>query len=178
MSTENFKIIDGSEMNSLDFNPYEYIGKKWFLIAAGNENGFNMMTAAWGFAGVMWGKNTFTAVIRPQRYTKEFVDSEDYFTVSFFDEEYRKALSFCGSNSGRDVDKVSGTGLSPLFLNNQDYSAVSFEEASLILVCRKAYVQKLDEGCFTFKENDEKWYPEKDYHVSYIGEIVKAYIKK
>ena len=121
------------------------------------------MTASWGFAGVMWGKNTFTTVIRPQRYTKEFIDKAEYFTISFFKEDYKKALSFCGSHSGRDCDKAKETGLA---------------EADMVLVCQKAYVQEMKPECFVDTENDEKWYSDKDYHYQYIGEIVKAFVKE
>ena len=111
-SFNGFKEVT-EKLDAIDFNPYKKIGKEWFLVTAGDESGWNTMTASWGFAGVMWGKNTFTTVIRPQRYTKEFIDKAEYFTISFFKEEYKKALSFCGSHSGRDCDKAKETGLTP-----------------------------------------------------------------
>ena len=74
------------------------------LITAGDRNGSNTMTASWGGVGIMWGKPVATAYIRPQRYTKEFVDDNEYFTLSFLPEEQRKALNICGSVSGRDVE--------------------------------------------------------------------------
>lgn len=173
-------------LDTMDFNPYRKVGKDWFLVTAGNESGWNTMTASWGFAGVMWGKNTFTTVIRPQRYTKEFIDKEEYFTISFFGEEMKKALSYCGSHSGRDCDKAKETGLTPMFINDSSevydgehsFEVTSFEQAELVLVCRKAYVQEMRPECFTVKENDEKWYAEKDYHVQYIGEVRAAYIRE
>lgn len=173
-------------LGEMDFNPFKKVGKEWFLLTAGNEQGWNTMTAAWGFAGVMWGKNAFTAVVRPQRYTKKFADENEYFTVCFFDEEYRKALAFCGSHSGRDSDKAKETGLVPMFISdgNQVYDCdykfdvTAFEQASMVLVCRKAYVQEMKPECFNGGSNDEKWYLEKDYHVQYIGEIAAAYVKK
>ena len=113
-SFNGFKEVAADKLDTLDFNPYKKIGKEWFLVTAGDESGWNTMTASWGFAGVMWGKNTFTTVIRPQRYTKEFIDKAEYFTISFFKEEYKKALSFCGSHSGRDCDKAKETGLPPV----------------------------------------------------------------
>ena len=91
-SFNGFKEVT-EKLDAIDFNPYKKIGKEWFLVTAGDESGWNTMTASWGFAGVMWGKNTFTTVIRPQRYTKEFIDKAEYFTISFFKEEYKKALS-------------------------------------------------------------------------------------
>ena len=98
-----FKEIAVEELN---FNPFTKIGTEWMLITAGDEKNFNTMTASWGGMGIMWNKKVITAYIRPQRYTKEFVDANELFTVSFYDEKYRKALNICGTKSGRDCDKV------------------------------------------------------------------------
>lgn len=186
MKELGFTKVSPAVLDTLDFNPYKKVGKDWFLVTAGNESGWNTMTASWGFSGVMWGKNTFTTVIRPQRYTKEFIDKEEYFTISFFGEEMKKALSYCGAHSGRDCDKAKETGLIPMFIKdssevyNGEYSfdVTSFEQAELVLVCRKSYVQEMLPECFTDKANDEKWYAAKDYHFQYIGEIVQAYVKE
>ena len=90
-------------IESLEFNPFKKISKQWMLITAGDEKKSNTMTASWGGLGIMWGKNVATAYIRPNRYTKEFVDQTDHFTLSFLPEEERKALNYCGTVSGRDV---------------------------------------------------------------------------
>lgn len=163
----SFQEIKADE---LSFCPFHKIGKEWMLITAGNEEKFNTMTASWGGLGVFWGKNTATVYIRPQRYTKEFVDREEIFTISFFKEEYRKALNLCGTVSGRDVDKGKETGLTPFFLDG----TAAFQEASLILVCRKLYHDSMPVENFDAKENDAKWYPQKDYHTMYIAEILKV----
>ncbi len=151
-------------------NPVTLIGKEWMLISAGNENSYNMMTASWGGIGVMWGKNVSTIVLRPQRYTLEFADREEYYALNFFDEKYRAALSYCGSHSGRDVNKEEETGLIPFF----DGDAPYFSEAKLVLICRKLYKQSIDPAGFTDESLDGKNYPEKDYHQCYVGEIVKV----
>ena len=177
-SFNGFKEVAADKLDTLDFNPYKKIGKEWFLVTAGDESGWNTMTASWGFAGVMWGKNTFTTVIRPQRYTKEFIDKAEYFTISFFKEEYKKALSFCGSHSGRDCDKAKETGLTPVFVSENGVEVTAYAEADMVLVCKKAYVQEMRPECFVDTENDEKWYSDKDYHYQYIGEIVKAFVKE
>lgn len=186
MKELGFTKVSPAVLDTLDFNPYKKVGKDWFLVTAGNESGWNTMTASWGFAGVMWAKNTFTTVIRPQRYTKEFIDKAEYFTISFFGEEMKKALSYCGAHSGRDCDKAKETGLIPMFIKDSSevyggeysFDVTSFEQAELVLVCRKSYVQKMLPECFTDKANDEKWYAAKDYHFQYIGEIVQAYVKE
>ena len=110
-----FKEVEPQALGDMEFNPYKKIDKEWFLVTAGDESGYNTMTASWGFAGIMWGKQTFTTVIRPQRYTKSFIDKSDTFTICFFDESERKALQFCGSHSGKDHDKAAEPGLVPVF---------------------------------------------------------------
>ena len=99
----SFKEVNPSELN---MNPFTTIGKDWLLITAGNEEKCNTMTASWGAMGVMWGKNAVTVYIRPQRYTKEFVDREDTFTISVLGKDYRKALNYCGTVSGKGSDKI------------------------------------------------------------------------
>lgn len=168
-----FKKVSEDMIPKMNFNPFEKIGQKWFLVTAGNEDGWNTMTASWGFAGVMWGKNTFTTVIRPQRYTKEFIDKSEYFTISFFGEEYRNALKYCGSHSGRDSDKAEETGLVPVFFDG----VTAFEQAEMIIVCKKEYVQPMTGECLLDKDDDKKWFASKDYHVQYIGEIKEIYTR-
>lgn len=182
-SIENFGFKKAEDLSELNFNPYKKVGKEWFLVTAGDEKGYNTMTASWGFAGVMWGKNTFTTVIRPQRYTKKFIDENELFTISFFDEKYKPALSYCGAHSGKDVDKAKETGLTPMYFNfhcdtcGKDIEVTSFEEASLVLVCKKTYVQPMTGEALLDKDYDKKWFGNKDYHVQYIGEIVEVLTK-
>lgn len=166
-----FKEVSVEE---LQFNPFTKIGKEWMLVTAGDEEKHNTMTASWGGVGVMWGKNVVSVYIRPQRYTKEFVDTKDIFTLSFYDETYRKALSICGSKSGRDCDKEAEAGLTPYYIEG----TTAFEEANMILVCKKQYHQEMSAEHFDVSENDVKWYPEKDYHIMYMAEIEKVLIKE
>ena len=130
------------EINVREFSmkPFKMIGDQWMLVTAGDQIKYNTMTASWGGIGVMWGKNVAVTVIRPQRYTKEFVESHDCFTLSFYPEEYKKALSLCGSKSGREIDKAEETGLIPVF----DQAAPYFEQASLVLVCKSCTPQPMD----------------------------------
>lgn len=165
-----FKEIAIEEMN---FNPFTKIGKEWLLITAGDVKHHNTMTASWGGVGVMWGKNAATIYIRPQRYTKEFVDGNERFTLSVYDEEMRKALQICGTKSGRDCDKETEAGLTPI----EVCGTTAFAEANMILVCRKMYHQEMLPECFIETEHDEKWYPQKDYHTMYIAEIEKVLVR-
>lgn len=144
----------------------------WSLITAGDEKGYNTMTASWGGIGELWNKDVCFIFIRPQRYTYEFVEKNDLFTVSFYGKEYKKALSFCGTKSGRDYDKAKETGLTPLFIDG----TVSFEEAKLTLVCRKIAFQDMKPDGFVDKTIDNN-YKDGDYHRIYVGEIIACYEK-
>ena len=157
---------------TLNFNPFTRIGSDWMLITAGQPGDMNTMTASWGGIGVMWGKNVAVTVIRPQRYTKEFIDKEELFSVSFLKDGHRDALKLCGSVSGRDHDKIKEAGLTPVFIDG----VPAFEEADTILICRKMYRTSMNPADFIDKDADNKFYPEKDYHDMYIAEIVKAVV--
>lgn len=164
-----FKEIKATELN---INSFDMIGKKWMLITAGNSKSFNTMTASWGNLGVLWGKNVSTCYIRPQRYTYEFIEREDYYTLSVFGEQYRNALNICGSKSGRDVNKMALTGLTPIF----DEHGVYYEEADIVLICRKLYYQDIEPNNFLDSAINAN-YKNKDYHRMYIGEIEKVLVK-
>ena len=166
-----FKSIDIKDMT---FNPFTLIGNEWMLITAGNKEGFNTMTASWGGLGVFWGKNAATIYVRPTRYTKEFIDREDVFSLNFFGEEHREALNLCGRVSGRDMDKVKAANLTPVFYNGTTY----FKEAKMVLLCKKMYHTDIDLLGFDQIHYDELMYPNRDYHTIYIGEIVKALVKE
>lgn len=167
----SFKEIKAEE---LTMNPFTKIGKEWLLITAGNEEKCNTMTASWGSMGVMWGKNAVTIYIRPQRYTKEFVDREETFTISVLPEQYRKALNYCGTVSGKGIDKIKEAGLTPCFVEG----TAGIAEAEMVMVCRKMYHDDIKPECFDETANDGKWYPEKDYHTMYIAEVVKVLVKE
>lgn len=160
------------EVNELNQNVFESIGSQWMLITAGNETACNTMTASWGGLGVMWNKPSAFVFVRPSRYTYEFTEREDAFSLCFFEESYREALRFCGTKSGRDVDKIKHTGLTVCYEEGTPY----FVEAETVLICRKRHAQALDPACFT-DETVENNYNGSDYHTMYVGEIV-AVLKK
>ena len=109
----SFREIDPK---TLEGNPFVRIGDQWMLVTAGDQKQYNTMTASWGGLGVMWGKNVAYTVIRPQRFTYEFMEACDTYTLSFYPKEWKPALNLCGSKSGRDVDKAKETGISPVSL--------------------------------------------------------------
>ncbi len=163
----DFKEISVSEINN---NPFDLIGKDWALVTVKNQDGCNTMTASWGGVGIMWNKPVAFTFIRPQRFTYGLIEKEEYFSLSFYKEKYRDVLRFCGSRSGRDYDKVKECNITPVY----DEKAPYFEEADLVLICRKLYAQDLNEQSAVAKEEVLKNYNDDDYHRMYISEIVKA----
>lgn len=161
----------------LNLNPFSAFGSDWMALAAGNERaGFNTMTVSWGHLGALWERDSHanrlpTAVcyVRPSRYTKEFMDSQLLFTLSYFGGQHKKALSVLGSRSGRGGDKIAASGLTPTFSNGTIY----FEEANLVLICRKLYAAPLSESGFIDRELVDFNYPERDFHTMYVGEVIK-----
>lgn len=170
ITLKKFTKIPAEEITE---NPFKLIGTDWALVTSGNKDSFNTMTVSWGGVGIMWGKPSAFTFIRPQRYTFEFTEKNEYYTMCFFDEKYSKALQFCGSKSGRDYDKVKETGLTSAFTED---GIPYFEEAKLVLVCKKAYSQFLTEESFEDKTNVSKWYEQKDFHKMYISEIKEVMI--
>lgn len=152
----------------VEMNPFTKIGKEWALVTAGNKSKFNTMTVSWGGVGVLWGKNVTYIFIRQSRYTKELIDSGDFFSLSFFGEEYRSALNYCGANSGRDKDKFAEAGLTPAFRHSIPYP----DEANLVILCRKMAAVPITEDTFIDKDLMSKWYKDNDMHTMYVGEII------
>ncbi|MGE5682542.1 MAG: flavin reductase [Bacillota bacterium] len=167
---EGFAEIKPEEITN---NPFKLIGADYMLITAGTLKSYNTMTASWGGFGVLWNKNIAICFVRPQRYTYQFLENSDCFTLSFFDERYGKVLDYCGTKSGRDVNKALECGLTPI---ESSQKSVFFRQARLIIECRKLYFQDLDESSFLDKSM-LKFYPKKDYHRMYVGEIVKCLIE-
>ena len=160
------------ERSQLPLDPFALIGGDWFLLTAGTEaRGYNTMTCSWGHFGPLWANDTAVVYVRPQRYTKEFVDREELYTLSFFD-GHKKELGYLGSRSGRDEDKVAKVGLTPVFEEEYTY----FAEAKLVIVCKKLYQAPLKEEYFLDKETMEKNYPDRDFHDLYVGKIEKILV--
>ena len=167
------------DVSSFDFEPIHEISKNWMLLTAGNEErGYNTMTCSWGHIGSIWGSGggwpTSICYVRPQRFTKAFVDREELYTLSFFPDGYKQKLAYLGSHSGRDEDKVARVELTPVFGENFTY----FAEAKLVLVCRKVYQAPMEEEYFLDKSIVSQHYPQKDFHDLYIGQIVKVFVQE
>lgn len=168
-----FKKITFNEFNE---DAVKLIGDQWMLVTAGNfTNKFNMMTANWGGLGWLWNKPVAFIFIRPQRYTYEFIEKEGFFTLTFYDKKYKDTLLMLGSKSGRDIDKMNKSGLTPIETNNK---SIAFTEARLVIECKKIYGTKLKAEDFIDKSIDKLTYPKKDYHKMYIGEVVNIWIKQ
>ncbi|HPR64673.1 MAG TPA: flavin reductase [Thermoanaerobaculia bacterium] len=157
--------------DTLDQSPFRLIGKDWMLITAGPLTDFNTMTASWGGLGILWNRPVSFVFVRPTRYTYAFMEKYETFTLSFFDEPHRDALMYCGTHSGRDVDKMQQTGLHPIPFPE---STTGFSQSRLVLVCRTLSTQDIEPERFK-DPSIEELYPQRDYHRIYIGEVLHVF---
>lgn len=157
-------------------NLIETISKEWMLITAGTQESFNTMTANWGGVGYLWNRPVVYVFIRPERYTHEFTEANDNFTLSFLGEENKQIHKVCGSQSGRGVNKVEATGLKPVV---SEKGNILFEQSRLSLECRKLYKGELKEENFLDPSIIEKWYDAShgNYHTVYVAEITDIWVK-
>ncbi len=166
-----FREIKPSELTE---NPFNLIGDEWMLIGAVKPDGsFNMMTASWGMVGIMWGSPALNCLVRNTRYTFEFTEASPRAAFSFFGDSCRNQLSLLGSKSGREIDKMRSSGLTPV----TDNGAVWFDEARLVIIGRKLYAHNVAPGEFTVPDLCAKVYPKRDFHRIYTYEIEKVLIK-
>ena len=162
-------------VSHLEENFFEIISKEYMLITSGTENSFNTMTANWGGVGYLWNKPVVFVFVRPERYTYEFIEKNESFTLSFLGEDNKDIHKICGSKSGRDIDKIKEAGLIPYVSPDGN---ITFEQSRLTLECKKLYCEKLNKDRFLDKRILEKWYNEKgNLHCIYIAEIVNIWEK-
>ena len=145
------------------------------LLTAGNKEKLNTMTIGWGQLGSIWNVPACTVFVRPERHTYTFMERQDYFTVSILPSDRRDIAKLCGTKSGREVDKVSECGLTVCYGQGD---APYFEEAELVLVCKKLYAQDLDGAHVTDGGPIAPFYGKAgNWHRMYIGQVMEAYAK-
>ncbi len=156
---------------NLIIQPHQLWNDQWLLLTSGDfsRGHFNAMTVGWGSIGTMWNKPFAQIVVRPTRYTFEFMEQYSTFTLCAFPREYQDDLLLLGTRSGRDGDKMSATGLKPTAASS--VASPVYEQAELCLECKKTYWQDFRNEHFLEKDT-EAHYPDKDYHRSYFGEII------
>lgn len=162
-----------------EYPVFDMFKNQWALVTAGTMDSYDGCTVGWGSLGTIWNKDTVTVYVHPDRYTSEFLRNHDTFTVSFFPEEYRKALGYMGSHSGRNEDKAINAGLTPVLMGD----SVGFKEATLTFVCKKLYQHQfsredLSQEIQDFYAKSPKVYP--DYaggwqpHYVFVGEVLEV----
>ncbi len=165
---QGFREIPAEELENIT----RLFAKDWTLITAGDEHAVNTMVGGWGGAGYVWKKPVVSCMIRPQRYTYEFVEGHDRLSLCFLPEEYRAALQYCGKESGRDGDKFAATGLTPAFLKGVPFVA----QSRLVIIARKLYADDLKKECFIDQE-PLRFYEAGDFHRVYICEVEKIFLR-
>ena len=168
---EGFRKIAPEELQG---NIIKMISQDWMLITAGNAEKANMMTASWGGAGVLYNKPVAICFINPARYTYSIMEKSETFTLTFYPGEYKDVLQYCGTKSGRDEDKIKGSGLTPVYTEN---GAVAFSQACVIIECRKMLSQSLMLDSIE-NEQERNKRAMQPMHKMYIGEILNVWVKQ
>jgi flavin reductase (DIM6/NTAB) family NADH-FMN oxidoreductase RutF len=168
----NFKSVSPQDIS---MKPVHLFGKVTPLLCAGTPDNFNSMIIGWGSVGYIWGLPFASVYVRPTRYTFEFIERNMYFSINCFSENAKDALADQGTKSGRDIDKMHYPGLTPLF----SYEAPCFNEANLIIICRKMYTQMMQPEllCGDYKTDVlNKYYStgesKQNFHMIFYGEIM------
>lgn len=167
---QGFRKISPEEIPG---NAIKMISKDWMLITAGGKDKFNMMTASWGGFGVLYNRPVAICFVNPARYTYQLMESGDTYTLTFYTEAYRDALKYCGSKSGRDEDKVAGSGLEPI---QMDSGAMAFKQAWMVIECKKLLSQSLSPDAIADPAEKAKRAAQ-PMHKMYIGEILNVWVK-
>lgn len=158
------------DIELLDKNAFQLIGKDWMLITTCDGEKVNTMTASWGGFGVIWGKNVAYIVVRESRYTKEFLDKTDTFSLTFFEKTPRAEFKYLGAVSGRDEDKIANAKLEVL----KDGDTAYIGDGNLVLLCRKMAATPITEENILDQDALKQFYADGDYHTLYVGEITKV----
>lgn len=161
------------EITQLKIQAHDLFHNQWVLLTAGDfaQGQFNAMTIGWGAIGTMWSKPFAFVAVRHSRYTFEFMEKFDSFTLAAFPDKFHSALSLLGSQSGRDGDKISASGLTPQA--SKVVKAPSYLEAELLIECQKIYADDLNPAHF-LDDSIYRHYPNRDFHRIYYGEILAA----
>lgn len=156
-------------------NPICLFEDEWFALAAGNSEDMNLMTIAWGSLGELWNKCVVTVYVSPSRYTNQYMEQNDYFTITHFPASKRQKLQYLGTVSGRDEDKVAGAGLT---VEYTELGNPIFAESDLAIECRKLYAEPFKAELLPLEQR--QWYDERGIgiHVAYVGEIVHVWSKR
>lgn len=154
-------------------NIIKMLSEDWMLITAGNNTKFNTMTASWGGLGVLYNKPVAICFINPARYTYQLMETGDTYTLTFYTEAYRDALNYCGKVSGRDTDKIKGSGLTPITTPD---GSKAFSQAWMIIECRKLVSQSISPDSINNAAEKEKRSTQ-PMHKMYIGEILNVWVK-
>jgi|YNPMSStandDraft_2_1061718.scaffolds.fasta_scaffold00023_24 flavin reductase (DIM6/NTAB) family NADH-FMN oxidoreductase RutF len=167
-----FRKVQPDSLNF--FNVFEWIGENWMLVVGGTKDSYNMMTASWGGFGVVWNEPVAFVLVRPSRYTYEFLLRYSNFSLVFLPPSHRNILEICGAKSGREINKMNLPNLTPFSLPSE---AVGFEEAELIFSCSSNFHQPIDPKALLREDIRKAFYPQGDYHEIFIATICEIWEK-
>lgn len=168
----NLKPVD---VKTLSAEVFRVFGENNALLTAGDKTACNTMTIGWCGFGRLWNLPACTVYVRPERYTYQFMEAHDYFTVCILPKEKRQVMAVCGTKSGRDIDKIK---MCDLTLRYGTGDAPFFDEAEMVVVCRKLYVQDMKPEHVVDHKAIDNFYEDAGWHRMYVGQVVEAYQKK
>lgn len=171
-STQGLSGYRRVDADKIPGNIIKLLGE-WTLITSGTADKVNTMTASWGGLGTLWEQPVAFSFINPTRYSISTMDAGETYTISFYTEAYKDALKYCGSNSGRNTDKIKGSGLNPI---KTPSGATAFSEAWMIIECKKILAQPISAESVIDKEIGKEW-SQNGYHKIYVGQILNVWIK-
>jgi flavin reductase (DIM6/NTAB) family NADH-FMN oxidoreductase RutF len=153
----------------------EQLEKGVFLTTKVNGK-VNTMTIAWGGINVVWNKKVFVAYVRYTRETYKMLEETDEFTINVpLDKDMHKELSFCGTKSGRDYDKIKEAHIN--LLDSRTISTPILADCDLHYECKVIYKQAMEPNSIS-NTIKNRFYSSNDFHVVYYGEIVDSYLLK
>ena len=169
-------MLHSVDLKTVSPNVFRVFAEQPPLLTAGDRTTCNTMTIGWCQLGRRWSQPSCTVYVRPERHTYDFMEKHAYFTVSVLPAGEKETIAFCGTKSGRDVDKIAACGLTVAYGAGD---APYFEEAELVLVCKKVYVQDMAGDFVTDGTHIDRYYGlgQGNWHRMYIGEVVEAYSK-
>ena len=134
----------------------------------------NTMTIGWGSIGFVWGRPMFTVLVRHSRYTHDLIENTDEFTVSVpFDDKLKRETDYCGTHSGRDVNKFEELDLE--LLEPKELNTPFIKGNDIHYECKIVYKQDMDSDLLFDEEIRDQYYPTGDYHTMYYGKIIGTY---
>lgn len=159
-------------IETLDFNPFTFIGTQGFVATAEADGKINTTTVTWGGMGIMFNKNVAFICIQDSKFTKELIDKSNTFSMTFFDpdkKQFKNAMKYLKAATGRTEDKIAAAGLSV----NRSLKVPFIDEGNFVLILEKLAAIPLTTEYITKKWLCDEFYPDNGTDTIYIADILE-----